>query len=434
MILGFNSNLSNTPYTYTLPDFINKYQKSGSRYIRFPGGTVANMYNWKTGLLKGFKGMPGKFVKNIKWRKKRYELFGISYQLDNFLFFLSKTKTNFSIVLNIFSLTPAENAAMLSYIKEKGFTVKYIEIGNEIYGKAYKSIYPTVASYMNTAEYYAKAAKQVFPQARIGITIPPALYLYNINGNQSGLTKWQRKYISESITWYTGIQKYDFYDAVIIHLYNRITWTEKKDIKTFYTESLSKSNDRIITRTFNTLQSYFPEKTVWITEWNSGLNQWLDERYETTFAKALYTADFIRKMLLQKQVFMAGLHAFPYLLIPRSLKETNNKRVTENTKLMVTPKFHVFELLNKAISDSTCVSAVTFPGGKNRKTKGKNTGSFRTLFLGRNAELSVYHKQMESKIQNDMHSSFPDNKDSIISFSHINQYGNQKNGGHFIRY
>ncbi len=375
LILGLNGNLSNAPYLFNYPEVIKRYRECGAQYIRFPGGTIANLYNWKTGLRVGFKGISEKLAQNVRWSEIRARRFGIYYKLDYFLDFLSKTKTNFSIVLNIFSISPRENASMLKYIKNKGFTVKYVEIGNEIYNRTYKSVYPTAKSYADKAKIYAKEVKAVFPNAKIGLAIPPTAYRYNLQGNISELKKWQRKYIAKSIEWYRKLKTYKFYDAVIIHMYNSIKWNKEKTIQDFYIEALTRSDDRVFKRTFKTIKFYFPHKEIWVTEWNSGLKQWLSEKYESTYAKALYAADFIRKLLLERQVTIAGLHNFPNLFHPRYLKETKNRLFPTNKHFKPTPKFYTFKLLKEAILNSKYVFPVSISGGKyfNAKPKSNKT-------------------------------------------------------------
>ncbi len=373
MILGFNTNLSNAPYRFNYPSVINRFLESGARYVRFPGGNIANLYDWRTGLEIGFRGMGEKFSRNVKWSEKRAKLYGNYYKLDYFLDFLSKTKTNFSIVLNILSLTPKENAQMLKYIKSKGFNVRYVEIGNEIYNKPYRVLYPTAKSYIERAKSYAGAVKTIFPKAKIGLTIPPIVYRYSLTTETDKLKKRKREKISKAITWYKTMHNYSFYNAIIIHLYNVIRWNRKKTIKDFYTEAMAKSNEKLLDRTFMALKSYFPNKEVWVTEWNSGLKYWLREEYENTYAKALYAADFIRKMLLQKQITIAGLHNFPNLFYPRYLRETKYNMLPPNKPLKPTPKFYVFKLLKEAIITSSYVSPINISGEKYfyAKTEGK---------------------------------------------------------------
>ena len=135
---------------------------AGVRQLRYPGGSVADVYHWKTHTVSGGSwAAPGT-------------------DFDHFMATAKAVGAQPILTANYGSGTPQEAADWVKYANvDKGYGVKYWEIGNEVYGNGHygsgwegdthadKS--PT--AYATNLLAYAKAMKAVDPTVKIGAVL-----------------------------------------------------------------------------------------------------------------------------------------------------------------------------------------------------------------------------------------------------------------------
>lgn len=122
--------------------------------LRFPGGTVADNYHWKTNLLHNSNMFP-------------YEEGESQSDFDEFMGFCQRINAEPLLVVNTQSWAlkgdieggAKEAAEWVQYCKDKGYKVKYWEIGNETYWHPVM----TAKEYGELVNVYAKAMKAVDP-------------------------------------------------------------------------------------------------------------------------------------------------------------------------------------------------------------------------------------------------------------------------------
>lgn len=130
------------------------------RILRFPGGTVADNYHWKTNLLHNSNLFP-------------YEEGDPQSDFDEFIAFCRRTGAEPLLVVNTQSWAlegniegGAEEAAeWVRYCKEKEYNVRYWEIGNETYWHPVM----TAKEYGSLVNVYAEAMKAVDPDIILSI-------------------------------------------------------------------------------------------------------------------------------------------------------------------------------------------------------------------------------------------------------------------------
>ncbi|NUR03722.1 MAG: cellulose-binding protein [Streptomyces sp.] len=135
---------------------------AGVRQLRFPGGSVADAYHWKTHTVTGGSwAAPGT-------------------DFDHFMATAKKVGAQPVITANYGSGTPQEAADWVKYANvDKGYGVKYWEIGNEVSGNGYYGSKWEVDNHADKSprEYaknllaYAKAMKAVDPKVKIGAVL-----------------------------------------------------------------------------------------------------------------------------------------------------------------------------------------------------------------------------------------------------------------------
>jgi hypothetical protein len=150
--------------------------EAGLTTLRFPGGGVGDNYDWETNSLIRPNEFPGE-AKTDEEKKSR----------TDYLSFLAAAKkigiNDIFFVVNVDSAVRdkgdldenlkkyADKAARwVKAVKDHGYTVKYWEIGNEMY---LPSNPVTADEYARALNYYAKAMRAVDPSIKIGAVGPP---------------------------------------------------------------------------------------------------------------------------------------------------------------------------------------------------------------------------------------------------------------------
>ena len=135
---------------------------AGVRQLRYPGGSYADAYHWKTHTLDG-----GGWV-------------APGTDFDHFMATAKRVGAQPIITANYGSGTPQEAADWVKYANvDKGYGVKYWEIGNEISGNGYYGSKWELDNHADKSprEYaknllaYAKAMKAVDPKVKIGAVL-----------------------------------------------------------------------------------------------------------------------------------------------------------------------------------------------------------------------------------------------------------------------
>jgi alpha-L-arabinofuranosidase len=126
------------------------------RALRFPGGSISDVYHWKTNMSEG---------ENFQW----------ATDFDDFANIAVATQAQVFITVNYGTGTPEEAADWVSYSNvTKGYGFKYWEVGNENYGtwEADNNDRPhDPVTYVTRFQQYYTQMKAVDPTIKIGAVI-----------------------------------------------------------------------------------------------------------------------------------------------------------------------------------------------------------------------------------------------------------------------
>jgi hypothetical protein len=134
---------------------------AGVRAMRYPGGSYSDIYHWRTHTA------PGGFV-------------APNTDFDQFMAGVRRAGARPIVTANYGTATPQEAADWVRYANiEKGYGVKYWEIGNELYGNGHYGAqweaddHPDKSpnQYATLVRDYARAMKAVDPSIRIGAVL-----------------------------------------------------------------------------------------------------------------------------------------------------------------------------------------------------------------------------------------------------------------------
>lgn len=201
-ILSTNCHFSWAPYNWedqNVKDAI--YQKFPMRNLRFPGGTVANFYDWTTddfmdNTISTYNGTASTGSKDAK-------KFGYPGYAD-----VCKTLGgNSTLLMNVMSDDVATSQARLQNRLDDGLDVKYIEMGNENYfgDQAYGQVCDTSYLYGNNngdyTDEYISFTKKLYEGLKV--VHPEALIAVNTHDDH----------------WNTPLAADMYFDACVMHNY-----------------------------------------------------------------------------------------------------------------------------------------------------------------------------------------------------------------------
>lgn len=296
-LYGFNTNMITGDYGYLDTDFVELTKALAPKTLRFPGGTVGNFYHWEPG---GFfenemastlnprlnQRNRGNYVK-LQRRRDGKILF------DDFMQLCNTLNITPIIVVNLWTGSPEESAAWVRYAKDKGYQIEHWELGNEYYLPHYLNKYPTADTYIKEAKKHAQAMKAVNPDIKISVCATP------IGFHKEGwLVKKQQRKWDEILAADTS-----FFDAYTVHVY-AYKAVRKKEIEEMRGYLMGWIHFAI-PEALEYYQKLFPNKEMWITEWNIANPA---NRVANTQLHAMYAGDFFLKMLAMPNVTQANFH------------------------------------------------------------------------------------------------------------------------------
>lgn len=164
--IGYNGqNMVRDSLGWSNPYLHANLPKLRPKIIRYPGGGVANWWDWREGWFVNHPLLPSAYV-NAQRKDNR---------LDKFKMALDVTGATPIFVLNMISSTLQEQLAMLRHADSLGIPVKYVELGNEFYldggedSVAIMQVFPTAESYGIVAAQWADSVHKYFPLAKVAV-------------------------------------------------------------------------------------------------------------------------------------------------------------------------------------------------------------------------------------------------------------------------
>jgi alpha-L-arabinofuranosidase len=189
------------------------------------------------------------------------------------------------IVVNLYTGTPAESAAWVRYVKEKGYRVFGWQLGNEVFLPPYRNRIKNIDEYISVAKKHANAMKAVDPNIRLGVVAHHGNIDFHDKARVIRADKWNNRLGSEK-----------FFDAYTTHLY--LHTENSVDIKRDFENvkvDLFELSDAILETALISYAKSFPGKQMWVTEWNIMFRE--NKDLSDTQLHALYCGDFFINML-----------------------------------------------------------------------------------------------------------------------------------------
>lgn len=216
-LFGYNTQLLRGP-SWSDADFLNSVKSLQPQNLRYPGGTNANYWNWRTGWL-----IQGKQVRQ-EWKS----LQPVTYGLSDLKTAVDATGASPVFVLNMLTSGIEEQLQMLKEAQRLLIPVKFIELGNEFYldDPDYISAFKTGVDYALKCNEYIKAIKKEFKDVQI------AFVGNSLRDAQLKDVKLSQRFKNWNNNVYANIKGAD---AVTFHVYGgsglEMVYTKERKVK-----------------------------------------------------------------------------------------------------------------------------------------------------------------------------------------------------------
>jgi hypothetical protein len=266
----------NSPITYDIPyenpkfpEFIKRELTPG--YLRFPGGTVANYYIWRTGYIEIKPVFGGSVYRKqlVGYQEAIRALHPRPITVPEFARMCDEIGCEFVLLPNLESSTIEEQKAWFVEMKSKGRVPRYIEMGNEfaialLNDAETLRLFPSYAHYRDLAKRYLEAFKPYLPEdAKIALPADGAVFFHKEDpGSGLGHRQWQWDQDLTNESWFQAITYHPYAPSGSIGGGTSNPETPDKA----YTSMLARI-DEGTDRAMNFFRKKMPGKEVWITEW-----------------------------------------------------------------------------------------------------------------------------------------------------------------------
>ena len=246
--------------------------------LRFPGGSQANFYDWKSGLLDlQENSRSSAYVKF--WAKiapKIARTFPHGIHLEDYLPLARGVGADVILVPNLETATLDDQTAWFQQLATRGMLPKNIELGNEFW-IAMANDPDSLRRWPD--EPRAMTVMHRYEQALRPIVGPGAKFAVQAAGAAFWVDPRARGQLAQRLNeWDAALRPENWFEAVTIHLYPSLEPLRKLpggDTHAGLFRYLMARGDGGVDRTIAGIGSRVPGKEIWVTEWGAnGAGNW----------------------------------------------------------------------------------------------------------------------------------------------------------------
>jgi hypothetical protein len=317
---GYNS--PGTYIPYEMPSYVPAVKALGPHFLRFPGGTVGNYYNWHTGFMEvpdaGDAGgvyrklMVSKGVPAV--RKAHPE----GVWVEDWQKIANAVDADMVIEANLETSTPEEQAAWFADMKSKGVPANHVEMGTEFFlamgDDMGRKKFPNPEYTTHLTKQFVDAIRPQLPaDAKVAVQSSAAAFeMTKAPGPNAGITA-QRIW-----DWDQALKSEPWFDAVTIHFYPSETGSAGLDRVKKLPDGLTDVFDAMLGRAdggfdrgISDVAQRAPGKEIWMTEYG-GFDPAQTFYHLPIHFSGLWLHQITREMLTMMrhpQLTVSGYHA-----------------------------------------------------------------------------------------------------------------------------
>ena len=337
-LFGFGTNTTFMFNDVNDTSFIGYVNSISPRLLAFPGG-LGNFYH-PEGMGYGIKIKEVDFYHSGKLKKR---IRGINQIIKNkrhnnyiYPFIRLSKRMNSDVIIdaNILTAEVDETIHMINLMKDNGIDVSFIEIGRELTNQSYHINFD-IYKYLKKSKIFTDTIRKKFPNIKIGVVAAP---IYKTH--------------ERHVKWNKLLSKENFYDAVVVHTYAKITKgkDEYGKMVTEYPEGKNKFQAFNIykKRSLDFFKEYveeineysilFQNKDIWITEWNLQVSKLTGK----THIQSLFVFNYLMEVACNNKLSNISLMSFHNL----AGRDISSSVIINRKKNTISTTFPAFKLLS----------------------------------------------------------------------------------------
>lgn len=274
-MLGFNTPANNV-LPFEDPTFAPAVRALGPQLMRFPGGTVSNYYDWRTGQLEVARGDNDAVVRNLFARvaDKSRAIHPRGVHWDEFHAFAERAGAELIVLPNIETSSLENEAARFADMAAKGAVPRRIELGNEfthalLMDPTTLKVFPDFETSRARMKAYLDAIRPYLrPDARVAFQAA-GTYLHHPPSRVGDGPRERRE-----TDWDDRMRPEPWFDAVTLHLYPSASGVVSPEaardlvgnLDLIYPAMIARADDGF-DRVIGETAARMPGKEIWVTEW-----------------------------------------------------------------------------------------------------------------------------------------------------------------------
>jgi hypothetical protein len=277
-ILGYNCPGAVIPYE--MPAFVPALKAIGPQFLRFPGGTVGNYYNWHDGQMEvtdvGDSGSAFRkhFARVLMPESRKLHPNGI--WVEDWDKIAKDVDASLVIMANLETSTPEGQAAWFADMKTKSVHARYVELGNEFFlgmgDEAGREKFPSPEYTTALTKRFYDAIKPNLPRdAKVAVQSSSAAF-----GLRSAPKPDAEITLRRIWDWDQALKPEPWFDAVTMHLYPTETGAAGLDTVKKLPATVDTVFDAMLARVdggydrgLSDVAARVPGKEIWMTEYGA---------------------------------------------------------------------------------------------------------------------------------------------------------------------
>lgn len=263
------------------PLLVEPLKELGPALLRFPGGTVANFFNWRSGQLEVDE-VPNESVYRAYIRSRvadSQERHPNGAHMKEFTELARAVGAEVVLVANLETSSVQDQVEWLESMRAEGVLPSKVELGNEFYhamldDPTSRARFPDYETTTRLGHEYAEAFRTVLgPDAKLAIQSSPSRFHFSSPEDNAAV-----HYEAERIwDWDNHLRPEPWFDAVTVHPYPSMDGVAGRGARARFHDdpepvfhALMARVDDGVRRCIRFLGKAMPGKEIWISEWGMG--------------------------------------------------------------------------------------------------------------------------------------------------------------------